>query len=75
MSLDSLANMFSQCTGAQQSISGSVMNAIIGYIVQSMMQKGVRSILGVGGDGSSNAGGLKSLLSNLGNLNSIHTLV
>jgi hypothetical protein len=41
MSLDSLAGMFSQRTGAQQSMSGSIMNAIIGYLMQNMMQKGL----------------------------------
>ena len=38
--------MFSQRTGAQQSISGSIMNAIIGYLMQNMMQKGLSSFLG-----------------------------
>jgi hypothetical protein len=46
MSLDNLAGMFSQRTGAQQSISGSIMNAIIGYLMQNMMQKGLSSFLG-----------------------------
>ena len=48
MSLDSLAGMFSQRTGAQQSMSGSIMNAIIGYLMQNMMQKGLSSLLGSG---------------------------
>jgi hypothetical protein len=75
MSLDSLAGMFSQRTGAQQSMSGSIMNAIIGYIMQNMMQKGVSSFLGVGGGGS-DAEGLKSVLSSLGGgLNRDHALV
>ena len=64
MSLDSLAGMFSQRTGAQQSMSGSIMNAIIGYLMQNMMQKGLSSFLG--GGGGSDAGGLKSALSSLG---------
>jgi hypothetical protein len=73
MSLDSLAGMFSQRTGAQQSMSGSIMNAIIGYIMQNMMQKGLSSFLGGGG---SDAGGLKSALSSLGGgLNRDHALV
>jgi hypothetical protein len=75
MSLDSLAGMFSQRTGAQQSMSGSIMNAIIGYIMQNMMQKGLSSFLG-GGGGGSDAGGLKSALSSLGGgLNRDHALV
>jgi hypothetical protein len=73
MSLDSLTGMFSQRTGAQQSMSGSVMNAIIGYIMQNMMQKGIGSFLG--GGGSSDQGGLKSALSSLGGMNRDHALV
>jgi hypothetical protein len=77
MSLDSLAGMFSQRTGAPQSMSGSIMNAIIGYIMQNMMQKGMSSFLGGGGSGtgSSEIGGLKSALSGLGGLNGDHALV
>lgn len=78
MSLDSLAGMFSQRTGAQQSMSGSIVNAIIGYLMQNMMQKGLSSFLGGGGgsSGSTNdAGGLKSALSSLGSLNRNHPLV
>ena len=56
---------------AQQSISGSIMNAIIGYLMQNMMQKGLR-----GGDRSTgDAGGLKSALSGLGGLNRDYPLV
>jgi hypothetical protein len=73
VSLDSLTGMFSQRTGAQQSMSGSVMNAIIGYIMQNMMQKGIGSFLG--GGGSSDQGGLKSALSSLGGMNRDHALV
>jgi hypothetical protein len=71
MSLDMLAGMFSQRTGTQQSMSGSIMNAIIGYLMQNMMQKGLSSFLG----GDSDAGGLKSALSGLGGLNRDHPLV
>jgi hypothetical protein len=71
MSLDMLAGMFSQRTGTQQSMSGSIMNAIIGYLMQNMMQKGLSSFLG----GGSDAGGLKSALSGLGGLNRDHPLV
>jgi hypothetical protein len=39
MSLDSLAGMFSQRTGAQQSMSVSIMNAIIGYLMQNILCK------------------------------------
>jgi hypothetical protein len=78
MSLDMLTGMFSQRSGAQQSMSGSIMNAIIGYLMQNMMQKGLSSFLGGGGSGgssSSDAGGLKSALSGLGGLNRDHSLV
>jgi hypothetical protein len=80
MSLDMLTGMFSQRTGAQQSMSGSIMNAIIGYLMQNIMQKGLSSSLGGGGSGGSgsssgDAGGLKSALSGLGGLNRDHPLV
>jgi hypothetical protein len=77
MSLDALTGMFSQRTGAQQSMSGSIMNAIIGYLTQNMMQKGLSSFLGGGGSigGGDGAGGLKSALSGLGGLNRDHPLV
>jgi hypothetical protein len=74
MSIDALSGMFSQRTGAQQSMSSSVMNAIIGYVTQTMMQKGLSSFLGSGGsDGG--AGGLKSALSGLGEMKRDHPLV
>jgi hypothetical protein len=67
--------LFSQGTRAQQSISGSIMNAIIGYLMQNMMQKGLCSFLG-GGDGSTgDAGGLESALSGLGGLNRDYPIV
>lgn len=50
------------------------MNAILGYLMQNMMQKGLSSLLG-GGSGSSDAGGLKSTLSSLRALNRDHPLV
>ena len=49
------------------------MNAIIGYITQNMMQKGIGSFLG--GDGNTDGGRLKSALSGLGGLNRDHALV
>jgi hypothetical protein len=76
MSIDALTGMFSQRTGAQQSMSSSVMNAIIGYVTQTMMQKGLSSFLGSGGSGGSgSAGGLKSALSGLGEMKRDHPLV
>jgi hypothetical protein len=38
-----LTGLFSQRTAAQQSMSGSITNAIIGYVMQNIMQKGDRS--------------------------------
>ena len=83
MSMDSLVNMFTQRTGAQQSVSGSIMNAIVGYLMQSMMQKGVSSFLGgiggtnLGNGTSGGVGDLKTTLSNLssGSLSPNHPLV
>jgi hypothetical protein len=51
MSIESLAGMFSQRSGADQSMGSSVMNAIFVFIVQKMM----------GGGG----GGISSMLSGL----------
>jgi hypothetical protein len=45
--ISSLANMFSQKTGAQPSVANSVMNAVIGF----MMQKGIGSMFSSGGRG------------------------
>jgi hypothetical protein len=75
MSVDVLTGIFSQRTGAQQSISGPIMNAIVGYLMQNTVQKGIGSFLGGGGSGSRDAGGLKSALSSLGGLNRDHPLV
>jgi hypothetical protein len=74
MSIDALTGMFSQRTGAQQSMSSSVMNAIIGYVTQTMMQKGLSSFLGSGGSGGG-ADGMKSALSGLGEMKRDHPLV
>jgi hypothetical protein len=52
MSIESLAGMFSQRSGADQSMGSSVMTAIIGFLVQKMM----------GGGGS---GGIGDMLSGL----------
>jgi hypothetical protein len=37
MSIESLAGMFSQRSGADQSMGSSVMNTITGFLVQKMM--------------------------------------
>jgi hypothetical protein len=58
--VNSLANMFSQKTGAQQSIAMAVINAVIGF----MMQRGIGSMLGSSSQ-AGNQGGIMSVLSNL----------
>jgi hypothetical protein len=58
--VNSLANMFSQKTGAQQSIAMAVINAVIGF----MMQRGIGSMLGSSSQGG-NQRGIMSALSNL----------
>ena len=79
MSIESLAGMFSQRSGADQSMGSSVMSAIFGFIVQKMMGAGsgggIGSMLsGLTGGGSS-SGGIGSILSSLGGLNKDHELV
>ena len=64
MSLDNLAGMFSQRTGAQQSISSTIMSTIMSYLMQNFMQKGLSSFLGSGGN---DKGSMKSALSQLQN--------
>jgi len=44
MILDTFTWMFSQLTRVQQSVSGSIINAILGYLMQNMMQKGLSSL-------------------------------
>jgi hypothetical protein len=81
MSIESLAGMFSQRSGADQSMGGSVMSAIIGFLAQKMMgggSGGIDSMLsGLTGRGSSgsSAGGIGSILGGLGGLNKDHELV
>jgi hypothetical protein len=81
MSIDSLAGMFSQRSGANQSIASSVMSAIIGFIVQKMMGGGGSGGMGNmlagltgGGTGGSSGVGIGSILSGLGGLNKDHEL-
>src|SRR5919205_3068861 len=64
MSLENLAGMFSQRTGAQQSISSTIMSTIMSYLMQNFMQKGLSSFLGSGG---SDQVSMKSALSQLQN--------
>jgi hypothetical protein len=71
--ISNLANMFSQKTGPQPSVANSVMNAVIGF----MMQKGVGNMSSAGDSGS---GGIMSAISNViggsnDNLGQDHDLV
>jgi hypothetical protein len=77
MNIDSLAGIFSQRSGVQQSMGNSIMSAIIGFIAQKVMGQGLGSMLSGSGGGSSNAGsgGIQSVLSGLGGLNRDHELV
>jgi hypothetical protein len=64
MSLDNLANMFSQRSGVQQSIASTVMSTIMSYMMQHFMQKGLSGFLGSGGKDQNS---MKSALSQLQN--------
>jgi hypothetical protein len=80
MNIDSLAGIFSQRSGVQQSMSSSIMSAIIGFIVQKMIGQGLGNMLfggGSSGSGSgSGLGSIQSMLSGLGGgLNRDHELV
>ena len=79
MNIDNLAGMFSQRSGVQQSMSSSIMSAIIGFMVQKMMGQGLGNMLSgsSGGSGASSGGGggIQSMLSGLGGVNRDHELV
>ena len=49
MNLDSLAGMFSQRSGVQQSMSSNIMSTIMNYMMQNFMQKGLGSFMSSGG--------------------------
>ena len=80
MSIESLAGMFSQRSGADQSMGSSVMSAIVGFLAQKMMGGGgggIGSMLSglTGGGGGDGIGDIGSILSGLGGLNKDHELV
>jgi hypothetical protein len=78
MSIESLAGMFSQRSGADQSMGSSVMSAIVGFLAQKMMGGGggIGSMLsGLTGGGGGGSSGIGSILSGLGGLNKDHELV
>jgi hypothetical protein len=76
MSIESLAGMFSQRSGADQSMGSSVMSAIVGFLAQKMMGGGgIGSMLSGLTGGGGGIGGIGSILSGLGGLNKDHELV
>jgi hypothetical protein len=85
MSIESLAGMFSQRSGVNQSMGNSIMTAIVGFLAQKMIgglgQRGggIGSMISgiAGGDSGSDGsgGGIGSILSGLGGLNQDHELV
>jgi hypothetical protein len=79
MSIESLAGMFSQRSGVNQSMGNSVMSAIIGFLVQKMMGGGIggmgNMLAGLTGGGTGGGAGIDSILSSLGGLNKDHELV
>ena len=79
MSIESLAGMFSQRSGADQSMGSSVMSAIVGFLAQKMMGGGggIGSMLSglTGGGGGGDGSGIGSILSGLGGLDKDHELV
>jgi hypothetical protein len=88
MSIESLAGMFSQRSGVNQSMGNSVMSAIVGFLAQKMMGGvlgrggggsggGIGDMLSgvAGGDSGTGTSGIGSILSGLGGLNKDHELV
>jgi hypothetical protein len=85
MSIESLAGMFSQRSGVNQSMGNSIMTAIVGFLAQKMIGGlgqgggGIGSMISgiAGGDSGSDGsgGGIGSILSGLGGLNQDHELV
>ena len=78
MSIESLAGMFSQRSGADRSMGISVMSAVVGFLTQKMIGGGggIGSTLsGLTGGGGGGIGGIGSILSGLGGLNKDHELV
>jgi hypothetical protein len=81
MSIEGLAGMFSQRSGADQSMGSSVMTAIVGFLVQKMMGGGGGGGIGnmlsglTGGSQQGSGGGIGSILGGLGGLNKDHELV
>ena len=71
MSLDSLAGIFSQRSGVQQSMGNTIIITIIGFLGQKMMGQGLGNMLsgGSSGGGGGGIGNIQSMLSGLGSLN------
>jgi hypothetical protein len=75
MSIESLAGMFSQRSGADQSMGSSVMSAIVGFLAQKMIGGGGMGSMLSGLTGRGGGSGIGSILSGLGGLNKDHELV
>jgi hypothetical protein len=79
MSIESLAGMFSQRSGVNQSMGNSIMTVIVGFLAQKMTGGGIGNMISgiAGGDSvtDGSGGGIGSILSGLGGLNKDHELV
>ena len=82
-SIESLAGMFSQRSGVDQSMGNSIMSAIVEFLAQKMIGQeegiGTTMLSGIAGAGGGSSGGsIASILSGLvgeGGLNQDHELV
>ena len=63
MNIESLASMFSNKSGVEQSVASTIMSTVVNFALQNLMQRGIGSFLNSGG---SDAGSLQSALSHLG---------
>lgn len=63
MNIESLASMFSNKSGVEQSVASTIMSTVANFALHNLMQKGIGSFLNSGG---SDAGALQSALSHLG---------
>ena len=74
MSIESLAGMFSQKSGASQSVGNSVMSTIIGFSTENdgwrwWSYGSMLSGIAGGGNSGSGTGGISSVISGLGGFN------
>lgn len=62
MNIESLASAFSNKSGIQQSVASTIINTVVNFAIQNLMQKGIGSFLSSGGN---DTGSLQSALSHL----------